>query len=99
VKLLFFRGIGGDNGEGNYYTQDIEFARQFTFSGRDSEILKKYIDAKYIYTLNPLPRATNEDEIDNAISEAQEKGYKAITVNEGQNMPNSLFVFDKSLLK
>lgn len=99
MKKLFYRGEGGDNGEGNYYTQDMEFARQFTFSGRDSEIIKQYIDSKYIFIAEVLPLATNDIEMDNIINEAKEKGFKAILVDEGLNMPNSLFVFDKSLLK
>ena len=97
MKKLFYRGIGGDCGQGNYYTEDKDFALQFTYSGRDSELKRKIIDTELIYTLSKLPKAVNDKEIDNAIAEAKTKGYKAITVDEGKNMPNSIFIFDFSI--
>lgn len=93
-----YRGVGGDTGGGNYYTPDREFARNFTRSGRDSEIKEAFVSTADIYTPPKLPLATREAEIDAAISEARAAGKKAIRVDEGAGEPNSIFVFDKTAL-
>jgi hypothetical protein len=83
---------------GNYYTGDRDWARQFTQSGLDSEVISRQIDAQHIYEAEALPMATRPEEIDAAIAEAKRRGLKAIRVNEGTGEPLSVFVFDRSAL-
>lgn len=93
-----FRGVGGDSGEGRYYTQDREFAREFTLSGQDREIRRRYIPETDIYESDTLPFAGDVDAIDSAIAEAELQGKKAIKVSEGEGQSPSIFVIDDSAL-
>lgn len=95
--LTIYRGEYSGNRGGNFWTQDMEFARQFTQSGQDKEILVRYIhpgdikDCSQVYAGDP-------DAVDAAIAEARKEGYKAIWLNEGRGEPNSIWVFDKSAI-
>lgn len=88
-----YRGVGGDSGGGNYFTPDREFARNFTRSGRDSEIISMDMPRGAIYEPGTLPRATSEPELTAAINEARERGLNAVRVSEGGN-DTSVFVID-----
>lgn len=98
-KETIYRGVGGDSGGGNYYTPDKEFARNFTYSGLDSEIKNANVPKNKIYTAEKLPFAGNEMEMNAAIAIAKKGGYKAIRVSEGTGQTPSIFVFDKSLIR
>lgn len=93
-QIVLFRGKMAHGQEGHYYSPDKEFARQFTQSGRDEEIIQISMDSNQIYRRDPLPQAygVNENDIDDAIREAMAQGYKAIWVDEGQGEPDSVFV-------
>lgn len=93
-----FRGESDGNKGGNYYTPDREFARNFTQSGRDAEIKKRYVRSADIYEASPLPFAGDVAAVDAAIEKAREGGFKAIRVDEGAGQPSSIFVFDDSAL-
>lgn len=97
--VTIYRGVSSYNKNGNYWTTDKEWARQFTQSGRDSEVLTATIDSRKIYRPNPLPQATNEDEVGQSIIEAKQSGYDAVWVDEGKNEPNSIFVINKRAIK
>jgi hypothetical protein len=95
---IVFRGqLAGDQG-GNFHSTDLEFARNFTQSGLDDEVKQSVIKTSEVYEPDKMPSANNEVELDQAISEAKEKGFKAVRVSEGLNQPNSVFVFDDSAL-
>ena len=83
----------------NYYSTDFEFARDFTQTGKDSEVIKRWVLKSDIYKKDILPFAWSEDEITKTLSEAKKKWKKAILVSEWKNQPNSVFVFDKTALK
>jgi GNAT superfamily N-acetyltransferase len=98
-KIPIFRGVSVYNKKyDNYYTTNKEWARQFTQSGRDSEIKQAFIDTNVIYKANPLPNATSDEEISNTISIAKVNGFKAIWIDEGTNEPNSIYIIDKTAL-
>ena len=102
AKLLtLYRGELASGQQGNYFTTDHEWARQFTQSGRDHEIRHIQVDPNLIYRATVLPEASGTDEqvFDQTIAEARRLGKKAIWVNEGQGQPNSVFIFDKSLIR
>jgi hypothetical protein len=95
-----FRGVSSVSPRaGNYYTGDREWARQFTQSGRDEEILHKKIPRAAIYSPDKLPSAVREEDLDAAILEARKRGHKAVRVDEGDGEPPSVFVFDRSALR
>ncbi|KKQ36822.1 MAG: hypothetical protein US53_C0036G0014 [Candidatus Woesebacteria bacterium GW2011_GWA1_37_7] len=95
-----YRGIGGTSGEkGKYWTPNMEWARQFTQSGRDQEIKQAFIKTSDIYTLDDLPYAGDSDAVEEAVRIAKNKGFKAVRLDEGDNEPNSIYVFDEIALK
>lgn len=94
--VTLYRGFRkSDLKEGNYFSTDKEFAREFTNLNEDSEIKELRIPADQIYRMKELPMASSVQEIDAAIQEANSKGYKAFYVNEGVNQPDSVFFIDK----
>jgi hypothetical protein len=95
--IPIFRGESVHNKGGNFWTTDKNFAREFTQSGLDREILKREIDTDQIYKANPLPQATSENEQDTAEAYAKANGYKAYWMDEGPYAP-SIYVIDKSVL-
>ena len=97
--ITIYRGESVYNRSGRYWTTDREWARQFTQSGRDSEIKTARIESSRIYKEEPLPSATDELKIDNAINIARAQGFVAIWVDEGINEPNSVYVLIKSALR
>jgi hypothetical protein len=97
--LTIYRGVSVHNRDGNYFTTDPEWARQFTQSGQDKEILQVDIDPAMIFRPQTLPQATQEEEVNAAIMDAKAKGFAAVWVDEGVNEPNSIFVFRKGKLK
>lgn len=95
-----FRGVSHVSPRhGNYYTGDREWARQFTQSGQDHEILTRQIPTSAIYQMDTLPLATKPEQLDDAIAEARRRGMKAVRVSEGAGEPPSVFVFDHSIFK
>lgn len=97
--ITIYRGESVYNRGGRYWTIDREWARQFTQSGRDSEIKSAKIDSSRIYREDPLPSATDESAMENAIKVAREQGFAAIWADEGVNEPNSVYVLIKSALR
>jgi hypothetical protein len=47
--LTIYRGEYSGNKHGKFWTQDFEFAKQFTQSGLDKEVLARYIFPGDIY--------------------------------------------------
>lgn len=94
-----YRGESTANKGGVYWTNDIEYARQFTQSGRYEEIIVATIPKGAIYDAYPLPRAYVEEEVDKGLEEARKGNYKAMRLSEGSGEPNSIWVFDKSAIK
>ena len=90
IKL--YRGNNAYNKGGRYYSLSKEWARQFTQSGRDSEIVMIHYNSDKIYVKNPLPQAVSEKEFDEAMEEAKEKGFKAFMLDEGINEPHSVYI-------
>lgn len=95
--IRVYRGEYSGNRGGRFWTQDKEFARQFTQSGQDREILVRYMhtsdikDCSHVYAGDP-------DVVDAEMEIAKEEGYKALLLNEGRGEPNSIWVFDRSAL-
>ena len=98
-KLVVYQGRSVYNKKSKFFTTDKEFARNFTQSGQDHEIVVAEINSKMIYKQNPLPMASSENEFDECMSIAKNKGYSAFWLNEGQRQPPSIFVFNMAALK
>jgi hypothetical protein len=96
--LTVYRGEYSGNKGGRFWTEDREFARQFTQSGRDHEIVMRYIFPGDIDKKSANVYAGDPDAIDQAILVAKADGYKAFWLNEGQGQPPSIYVFDRTAL-
>jgi len=92
IKL--YRGEGSYNKGGNYWSTDREWSRQFTGSGIDSEIREMSIKRDEILILDPLPRATDEKDIEEGIRKSKEGGYRGFMVDEGKGQPVSVFMIE-----
>jgi len=96
-QIQVYRGIYTGNENGHYYSTDKEFARQFTQSGQDKEIITRRIDLSTIYDARKegklLPEATNENDFDNGMMRAKELGLKGFRLSEGINQPDSIYIF------
>ena len=96
--ITIYRGEHSGNKNGYYYSIDKEFARQFTQSGLDKEILVRKIDTNSIYdsrTENkPLPSANNEKEFDEAI-EILQMLLETSSYELGGKISNDDFTFRK----
>ena len=97
--LTVYRGEYSGNKGGNFWTENRDFARQFTQSGQDSEIIVRYLNRNDVYTGSEDTYAGDPDAIDEQIAIAREQGYKALLLDEGSGEPKSIYVFDKSALK
>ena len=97
--ITIYRGTSVHNKNGRYWTTNKEWARQFTQSGQDSEILTAKIDPTKIFKPDPLPNATDENELNQAVQTARNQGFLAVWVNEGLNEPNSVYILSKGALK
>jgi hypothetical protein len=93
--ITLYRGIGYNEGN-NFYSPSKEFAMEFTRSGRESELRTFKANTDRIYKHNPLPRGYGREDpnFDLAIKIAQEQGYNAMWVDEGQGQPDSVFVIN-----
>lgn len=90
VKL--YRGRGGGTSTANYFSTDREFARNFTRSGRDSEIVSIEIPQSEILDLgSDTPFAGDVDAIDAAKVRAKASGATGFYVSEGAGQPRSVF--------
>jgi hypothetical protein len=98
-NIAIFRGRSSYNRKSGYYTTDREWARQFTQSGKDSEIISASIPLEKIKRSDPLPEATDPEQIDEAVSVARSEGYAAIWVDEGSGEPQSVLVIDDRVLR
>ena len=97
--IPIYRGTSVYNKGGKYWTTDKEWALQFTQSGRESEVQQARIDSKVILRLDPLPRATSEEEFDDAIEQATAQGFAAVWFDEGPGEPDSVYVIRRSALR
>ena len=88
--IKIYQGRNVYNKKSKYFTTDKEWARNFTQSGLDSEIFTKTIDTKNVYKHNPLPEATDVNQLDYVKNIAKSKGFFSIWVDEGKNEPNSI---------
>lgn len=86
---------GGPMG-GKYYSTDKEFAKQFTQSGQDKEVITRKIDKKHVLDRSHIYAGSD---IEPHLKDAKEKGYKAVKFNEGEDQPDSIYVIDHSVLK
>ena len=98
-RIPVYRGKSVYNRGGKYWTTDKEWALQFTQSGRPSEVESRWINPQVILKLDPLPRATSEEEFDDAIKHAEEQGYDAVWFDEGPREPNSIYVLNRRALR
>lgn len=89
-SIRLHRGESSYNKGGKYWTPSKEWARQFTQSGQDREIKSMMVPEEWIYVQEPLPYATNADELDLAEAKARELGFRAIKINEGEGEPYSV---------
>lgn len=100
MLLTVYQGRNVYNKTSQFFTTDKEWARQFTQSGQDSEIRIGKIDPAVIYQKDPLPEATNEKQMEDALlKEAKAAGYLAIWINEGKNEPPGILVIDMKAVR
>lgn len=99
-KIAIYRGEYSGNKGGKFWTTDPEFARQFTQSGLDREIMTRKIYLSDIYLGSADVYAGDPDAIDAEIAKvrAEEDDYKAVLLDEGPDQPKSIYVFDWSAL-
>lgn len=90
-----YRGKNAYQKGSQYYSPSKEWARQFTQSGLEKEVVETFIKKTDVYIKDPLPEATSETQHDLAIKEAIDKGYKAIMLSEGRGEPNSIYRISK----
>jgi len=94
----------GTEPSGNFFSEDREFAKQFTRRGLDEEVIVRHIDPAAVYHPQKPVYAGDEAAVDAAIAEAKVKGLRAVRLSEakgsapGETEPASIFVFDKSAL-
>jgi len=98
IFLTVYRGEYSGNKGGKFWTEDREFARQFTQSGRDHEIATRYIFPGDITKKSANVYAGDPDAIDQAVKVARADDYKALWLNEGPGQPPSIYVFDRTAL-
>ena len=100
-----YRGqMRGSEPSGSFFSEDREFARQFTHSGLDEQVITRHIDPSAVYHPPEHIYAGDEAAVDAAIAEAKKQGLSAVRLSEakgsapGDMEPASLFVFDKGAL-
>lgn len=96
--LTIYRGEYSGNKNGKFWTTDFEFAKQFTQSGLDNEVLTRYIFPGDIYKKSENVYAGNMDAVDQCVKEAMADDYKALWLDEGAGQPKSIYVFDRTAL-
>lgn len=100
--IEIFRGESSYNrsgsAEGVFYTPNAEWARQFTQSGLENEVVRRHIRESDVYNPPEAIYAGNTEAVDVAIAAARKDGKKAVRLSEGQGEPPSVFVFNKSAL-
>ena len=79
--MLIYQGRSVHNRGSKYWTTDKEWARQFTQSGLDSEIISRKINLKDVFKSN-LPQAVNQEEVERMAKQATPKGYEFIEVKK-----------------
>jgi uncharacterized Zn-binding protein involved in type VI secretion len=97
-KLMLYRGESVHNKGGNFYTPDAEWARQFTQSGQQKEVLQRQLPSGAVYDPPKPVYAGDPDAVDAVLAEARRGGFSAVRLSEGPGEPPSVFVFDKSKL-
>ena len=103
--MPIYRGqYRGTEPSGNFFSEDREFAKQFTRQGLDEEVIVRNIDPGAVYHPPKPVYAGDEAAVDAAIAEAKAKGLRAVRLSEargsapGEKEPASIFVFDKGAL-
>ena len=96
--LTVYRGEYSGNKGGRFWSEDREFARQFTQLGRDHEIMTRYIFPGDITKRFAAVYAGDPDAIDQAVQIAKADDYKALWLSEGPGQPSSIYVFDRTAL-
>jgi hypothetical protein len=101
--LTVYRGEYSGNKGGRFWTEDREFARQFTQSAQDREIMVRHLYSSDVYKKAAHTYAGDPDAIDAAIAQAREEAdsgvpYKAVLLDEGPGQPPSIYVFDRTAL-
>ena len=105
MPMKLYRGESAYNKNGNFFTGDQEWARQFTQSGRPEEVIARDFPAHKIYDPPQPVYAGDPDAVDAAIQTAKSLGHGAVKLSEaageapGISEPASYFVFNKALLK
>ena len=99
AMIPVFRGQSVHNKGGKFWTEDMEFARNFTQSGQDKEILSKSIRNGDVMDVSNNVFAGDVAAMDKAIAAARQAGYKAIKVSEGNGQPASIFMLDRAALR
>ena len=97
--IRLFRGESTANKAGRFYTPDVEFARQFTKSGLDSEIIEGVLRESQIFTPKQLPFAGDEGAVSKAVQAAKKAGKFAVRLSEGGGQPPSVFMINRFALK
>ena len=101
--IPIYRGEYTGNKNGHYYSLDKDFARQFTQTGQEKEVITKQINLSLIYDARnegkPLPDANNEEDFDNAMTRTKELGLSGFRLTEGLNQPDSIYMINRNALK
>ena len=91
-RINLWRGESSYNRGGRFWSTDREWARQFTQSGRASEVRGMSMRAAEIWRADPPPPAVDPAALDRVGAEARGLGYGAFWVDEGPGEPESVCV-------
>ncbi|HQI44553.1 MAG TPA: hypothetical protein PLC59_00545 [Bacteroidales bacterium] len=95
-RIKIYRGVSYSNEGGEFYATSIEQARGYSLTGKEIETAE--IDSSRIYRAPKLPFGGDEREIESAIEQANENGYSAFWVYEGQFEAPSIYVINPDIL-
>ena len=88
-----YRGEFSGNKGGKYWSTNKEWAAQFTQTGRIEEVKSRKIREQDVFSSDTLPYAGDPKAIEEAVKKAKEKGFKYVRLDEGQNEPDSIYIF------
>jgi len=98
IETIYRGELTAQKKGGKFYSPDKSFAKEFTQSGQEAELIERKINrSNILYPETPV-FAGNAIAVDAIIKEAKEKGFGAVQLNEGKNQPPSIFIIDDSVL-
>lgn len=92
--MTIYRGVSNfqEQHKNKLYHPDIQFALQFTQSGRPGEVIKAEIADDSVVALPTTPYGGDDEEMSEAIEYAKQNGIDAFWVDEGSEEPSVMIM-------